>query len=81
MKQSENLFVQENAIIIEVYDIEVEDEHEYFANGILVHNCADNLKDSIVSMFYEDFRRFLDRFKPKDDVVIQKISQRPKFTM
>ena len=22
-----------------VYDITVEDEHEYFANGILVHNC------------------------------------------
>jgi hypothetical protein len=24
-----------------VYDIEVEGEHEYFANGILVHNCTD----------------------------------------
>lgn len=23
-----------------VYNIEVEDEHEYFANGILVHNCS-----------------------------------------
>lgn len=23
----------------EVYDLEVEDAHEYFANGILVHNC------------------------------------------
>ena len=22
-----------------VYDIEVEDVHEYFANGVLVHNC------------------------------------------
>ena len=22
-----------------VYDLEVEDAHEYFANGILVHNC------------------------------------------
>ena len=22
-----------------VYDISVEDEHEFFANGILVHNC------------------------------------------
>jgi hypothetical protein len=22
-----------------VYDLSVEDEHEYFANGILVHNC------------------------------------------
>jgi hypothetical protein len=24
-----------------VYDIEVDDMHEYFANGILVHNCID----------------------------------------
>ena len=23
----------------DVYDIEVEDEHEFFANGFLVHNC------------------------------------------
>lgn len=23
-----------------VYDIEVEEEHEYFANGVLVHNCT-----------------------------------------
>jgi hypothetical protein len=23
----------------EVYNLEVEGEHEYFANGILVHNC------------------------------------------
>src|SRR5690606_19760034 len=25
----------------EVFDIMVEDEHEYFANGVLVHNCID----------------------------------------
>ena len=25
----------------EVYDLTVEGEHEYFANGILVHNCID----------------------------------------
>jgi hypothetical protein len=23
----------------EVYDLMIEDKHEYFANGILVHNC------------------------------------------
>ena len=28
----------------EVYDIMVEDTHEYFANGILVHNCIDPLR-------------------------------------
>ena len=26
--------------LVETYDIEVEDEHEFFANGILVHNCS-----------------------------------------
>ena len=25
----------------QVYDIEVEEAHEFFANGILVHNCID----------------------------------------
>ena len=28
----------------EVYDIMVEDTHEYFANGILVHNCIDGTR-------------------------------------
>lgn len=28
----------------QVYDIEVEDVHEFFANGILVHNCLDALR-------------------------------------
>ena len=27
-----------------VYDFEVEDKHEYFANGILVHNCIDGIR-------------------------------------
>jgi len=29
---------------MEVFDIMVEDQHEYFANGILVHNCIDPLR-------------------------------------
>ena len=28
----------------EVYDLMVEDCHEYFANGILVHNCIDGIR-------------------------------------
>jgi hypothetical protein len=28
----------------EVYDLTIEDEHEYFANGVLVHNCLDSLR-------------------------------------
>lgn len=27
-----------------VYNLEVEDDHEYFANGILVHNCVDAMR-------------------------------------
>ncbi|MDU1011463.1 MULTISPECIES: hypothetical protein [Parabacteroides] len=33
-----------------VYDITVEDRHEFFANGILVHNCTDVL-DYILCTF------------------------------
>lgn len=31
-----------------VYDIEVDDMHEYFANGILVHNCIDASRYSVM---------------------------------
>ena len=27
-----------------VYDLTVEDSHEFFANGVLVHNCIDALR-------------------------------------
>ena len=30
---------------IDVYDIEVEDNHNFFANDLLVHNCAQHLKN------------------------------------
>lgn len=30
--------------ICNVYDLEIEDTHEYFANGILVHNCIDAVR-------------------------------------
>jgi len=33
----------------EVFDIEVEGEHEFFANGILVHNCSYNRASAWVS--------------------------------
>jgi len=33
--------VKEDAGVAEVFDIEVENAHEFFANGVLVHNCAD----------------------------------------
>src|SRR5690606_26588434 len=34
----------------EVYDLTVEDEHEYFANGILVHNCLDSARMVVLKM-------------------------------
>lgn len=41
----ENVVVSVQVLSIEkpqlVYDLMVEDEHEYFANGLLVHNCID----------------------------------------
>ena len=32
---------QETGELRQVYDLMVEDNHEYFANGVLVHNCID----------------------------------------
>lgn len=38
------LTVEEVGIAKEVYDITVEGQHEFFANGILVHNCIDSIR-------------------------------------
>lgn len=35
----------------QVYDLMVEDEHEYFANGILVHNCIDAIAYMVQKLF------------------------------
>jgi intein/homing endonuclease len=39
-----NTFVKGESWSEAVYDLTVEDAHEYFANGILVHNCLDALR-------------------------------------
>jgi phage terminase large subunit len=31
-----------------VYDLTVENEHEYFANGLLVHNCLDGVRYAVI---------------------------------
>jgi hypothetical protein len=36
----------------QVYDLTVEGEHEYFANGILVHNCLDAIRYAVYTHFY-----------------------------
>ena len=35
----------------EVFDLQVNDIHEYFANGILVHNCLDALRYAVWTRF------------------------------
>lgn len=34
----------------DVYDLTVEEAHEFFANGILVHNCADSLRYALARL-------------------------------
>lgn len=34
---------------VEVFDLTIEDEHEFFANGVLIHNCDPTV---IVAMYY-----------------------------
>jgi len=36
----------------EVYDLTVDEKHEYFANGILVHNCIDALRYMLNAAHY-----------------------------
>lgn len=40
-----------------VYDVEVEDNHNYFANGILVHNCGAFPKPSVRATMIRDLIR------------------------
>jgi hypothetical protein len=41
-----------------VFDIEVEGAHEYFANGILVHNC-DGLRYAVFTKLSKPRKKFL----------------------
>jgi hypothetical protein len=64
-----NQLVQEVAPqnLKQVYDITVEDEHEYFANGILVHNCSDSNDYMFIAMYnseYINYQRGDIRNKP-----------------
>ena len=47
VKQNHSESVEEKS----VYDLMVENDHEYFANGILVHNCIDSVRYAYVSKF------------------------------
>ena len=52
------------------YDIEVEDNHNYFANGMLVHNCRAVVIDSVM------YSRSL---KPIRNKYVQKLFGKPKY--
>jgi hypothetical protein len=45
-----NLIEESESYEADVYDIMVEDCHEYFANGILVHNCIDAVRYATYSV-------------------------------
>ena len=58
-KISEKVFFITNERIVKeesVYDLMVNEEHEYFANGILVHNCLDAALYALTSMFNNYFK-------------------------
>jgi len=42
-----------------VYDLQVEGTHEYFANGILVHNCSDAAEYFLTNAFKQWFVKLL----------------------
>ena len=42
----------------QVYDLQIEDCHEYFANNILVHNCSDFLDYFICECFKKDYQLY-----------------------
>lgn len=39
-----NLIIEEKSRLEKVFDLEIEDENEYFANELLVHNCSDAME-------------------------------------
>ena len=43
-----------------VYDLEVTEQHEYFANGVLVHNCMDATRYVILSEVLGRNKKYLD---------------------
>lgn len=57
----------------EVYDLQVEDVHEYFANGILVHNCDPT---AIVDVYLQDGKLWIDERCYEKGLTNDKIADR-----
>ncbi|MGM5483258.1 MAG: hypothetical protein ACQESF_07385 [Nanobdellota archaeon] len=43
----------------EVFDLMIEDQHEYFANDILVHNCIDAIRYGVTGNANRPFVGFV----------------------
>lgn len=58
----------------DVYNLTVEDEHEYFANGILVHNCTDAICYACLARPYTPTKpqpaKPIDRYKPQEKSLV-----------
>jgi phage terminase large subunit len=56
--EKESIITEVLTDVDQVYDITVEDEHEFFANGVLVHNCSDALDYVLTTVFSVAYDRF-----------------------
>jgi len=56
----------------QVYDIQVDDCHEFFANNILVHNCLDYVMVQAFANDFEQYQKGSKEFKPKSISFVRK---------
>lgn len=79
LKHAELFLVKEKKVIDEhradVYCLEVEDEHEFFANGFLVHNCSDSLSYLVCRFTETEYSKFKSGNKPAFFHVVQDYNQ------
>ena len=54
------LAVQDHGIVERVYDLTVDGEHEFFASGILVHNCVDALRYAVGKLIKRKGKSYYD---------------------
>ena len=53
--------ISKNAVVdhvANVYDITVSDQHEFFANNVLVHNCSDTFDYILCQAFQREFTNY-----------------------
>jgi hypothetical protein len=65
----------------DVYDLEIEDEHEFFVNGVLVHNCRYGLKSMLNPRKKSDddkLREKLDGASPQEKMILTYVAAKKK---